>query len=120
MFNYLRALMFGFLPSRVPGHLGDCYPVWLERNQVVLRLEGPGICGFFKSRPFGPEFHGILWTDGNVWSTEGVYGMFRGPDNTISKLHCGLCLGDDLECPECHGEGETCMTVRERANDAVA
>lgn len=104
--------------SHVPGHKGQCYPVWLNRNEFLQRMEGPGLSGFFKlltDGPFADEFHGILWTDGTVWSTDGVYTRFKGPDETISSLHCGTCLISDLGCPECHGEGRTSMTVRERS-----
>lgn len=58
------------LMSIVPGHGGYCRPVWLNRNQLDIRIHG-GVSGFFrtvKPMPFfpvltiktGPEFHGIV------------------------------------------------------------
>jgi hypothetical protein len=55
------------LESNVPGYVGPCVPVWVNRNQVYHRLDG-GITGFFrlvKKRWFGrqkvgEEFHGII------------------------------------------------------------
>lgn len=117
MFAYLKAKLFGLgvLQSKVPGHKGPCYPTWLNENQFLRRMEGPGVSGFYKLLSGGEEFPGIAWLDGNVWSSMGVYSTFRGPDNTKSTLHCETCTGADLECPECHGEGQTVMSVRERS-----
>jgi hypothetical protein len=116
MINYLAAKLFGVrvLESRVPGHRGKCYPTWLNDNIFCRRMEGSGVTGFFKLLDGGKEFHGIVWDGGVVWSTEGVYTLFRGPDHTISRLYHKPCRG--LGCPDCNNEGETRMTVRERSH----
>jgi hypothetical protein len=117
MFAWLRAKLIGdnVFESMVPYFNGKCYPIWLNKNQALQRLEGPGVTGFFKQLGTGREFHGILWTDNKVWSGAGVYTTFRGPENTISTMVCDTCDGHDLECPECHGEGQTSMSVFDRA-----
>lgn len=119
MFAYLKAKLFGIgvLNSEVPGHKGPCYPVWLNEN-LFLRVEGPSVSGFFKLMSGGEEFHGVVWPEDEiVWSSMGVYGTFRGPDHTMTSILCETCHDnfDNLECPECHGEGRTIMTVRERS-----
>lgn len=79
MFALIKAKLFGHIyQSEVPDHIGECYPVWVNRNQVCNRLDG-GVTGFFKLLTGGEQFHGIVWNDGKVYSTEGVYGTFRGP-----------------------------------------
>ena len=115
MINYLAAKLLGVgvLNSKVPGHRGKCYATWLNDNIFCRRMEGPGVTGFFKLLDGGKEFHGIVWDDGVVWSSLGVYSSFKGPDNTVSRLYHEPCKG--LGCPECKYEGETRMTVRERS-----
>ena len=63
------------LKSKVPGHEGECKPVWLNRNETCNRIDG-GVTGFFKlvrrrfgiAWRYGEEFHGIIF-DGAVYST---------------------------------------------------
>lgn len=76
--------------SKVPGHMGKCKPVWINPNRMCHRADG-GVTGYFKNvipkkflgiqynKMIGEEFHGIIWDDGNIYSTEGVYSTFRGP-----------------------------------------
>lgn len=57
------------LMSIVPGHTGYCEAVWVNRNEVLQRLDG-GVTGDFRKVvvkswwPFyvrtGPVFHGIV------------------------------------------------------------
>lgn len=83
MLTYLKARLFGVsFESMVPAHEGKCYPTWLNQNQVMNRLDG-GQTGFFKTTD-GREFHGIIW-QGKVYSTERVYGTFRGPQQGRSQ-----------------------------------
>lgn len=63
------------LISKVSGFEGPCKPVWINRNQVCIRLDG-FITGFFRLGrwPFykSKEFHGYI--KGNeVFSTERMY-----------------------------------------------
>lgn len=67
------------LTSKVKGFEGPCKPVWLNTNQVDIRMGG-GVTGFFKNtKPVlgglleiktGEEFHGMI-CNGFVFSTEG-------------------------------------------------
>lgn len=55
--------------SNVKGHKGWCKPCWLNKNQVLLLLDG-GVTGFFRSTKevrwwpvpikTGEPFHGII------------------------------------------------------------
>lgn len=61
------------LTSVVPGFVGPCAPVWVNRNQVCRRLDG-GVTGFFKLTRWGvfrvgDEFHGIIRQGLTVEST---------------------------------------------------
>jgi len=78
MFAYLKAKLFGGIESKVPGFIGECYPTWVNRNQVMNRFDG-GVTGFFKLVKGSKEFHGIVGNDGCVYSTERVYGRFTTP-----------------------------------------
>ena len=58
--------------SKVPGHEGKCYPIWLNTNSIHIRIDG-GITGFFvllgdKSKT---SFHGIIKGEG-VFTTENL------------------------------------------------
>ena len=84
------------LVSEVEGHAGYCTPVWLNRNQVLNRLDG-GVTGFFKNvekrkfwfgyRKVGFDFHGIL-KDDKVYTTltkEGLELLNElAPDQAVS------------------------------------
>lgn len=69
------------LISTVKNFEGECWPTWMNTNQVYIRLEG-GATGFFKRKIrvygitflIGDEFHGMI-RDGKVISTEGMTGL---------------------------------------------
>lgn len=57
---------------------GECYPIWINQNQVDNRLDG-GVSGFFRQVkrwhgiPYcvGEEFHGIQkWGESKISPTE--------------------------------------------------
>ena len=59
------------IKSNVPGHEGTCAPVWLNTNEIFVRIDG-GATGFFKEIKYflgfipyraGKEFHGIIKKD---------------------------------------------------------
>jgi hypothetical protein len=87
MINYLAAKLFGLgvFESKVPGFEGPCHYTWLNRNIVCHRLDG-GVSGFFKLMSGSKEFHGIIWSDGQVHSTEHVYSTFRGPKTAAASV----------------------------------
>ena len=70
------------LVSLVPGFEGVCMPIWLNGNQVDLRLWGH-YTGFFRLvdlrhwrrwKFIGKEFHGYIDSYDVVRSTEGMMG----------------------------------------------
>lgn len=71
------------LRSIVDGHRGPCLPTWVNKNQVLHRLDD-GVTGFFRLveerkgwrrifgrwKKVGKEFHGIIKPDNVVKSTQ--------------------------------------------------